>query len=99
MTDSAVPEYNTMARISFTIGLLEIIIALIPPFLNFSICCGPFGILGAILGVISLRQIRAGLGRPADRWFALFGIILGALPMLALCGTFIYYFFTGQIHN
>lgn len=91
------PERNDMARISLAIGALGVIAALIPPILYFSFICGPVGLLGAALGVFALRQIHNGQGRPGDRAIAIAGIVLGALPMLALLGIFVYYFATGQI--
>lgn len=96
-TPSPSPEHNDMARISLVIGILGVIAALIPPFLYFSFICGPVGLLGAGLGIFALRQIHNGQGRPGDRVIALAGIVLGALPMLALLSIFVYYFATGQI--
>jgi hypothetical protein len=90
-------ESNVMALISLIIGVFEIIVALIPPFLFLSMVCGPVGILGAILGGVSIRQINQGNGRPIDRWLAIIGIILGVLPMVILAGIFIYNLVTGQM--
>jgi hypothetical protein len=90
-------EHNVMALISLVIGVLEIIVALIPPFLFLSMVCGPGGILGAILGWIALRQIKQGSGQANDRWLAITGIFLGILPMLILVAIFIYTSITGQM--
>jgi len=91
------PERNDMALISMVIGVIGIIAAFIPPFLFLSLICGPVGLLGALLGFIALRQINRGHGTSSDRVRAVLGIILGVLPMLALCGMFFYYLSTGQI--
>jgi hypothetical protein len=90
-------EHNAMALISLVIGVLEIIVALIPPFLFLSMVCAPLGILGAILGWIAIRQINQGAGRSRDHWFAIIGILLGILPMIVLLGIFIYTSITGQM--
>jgi uncharacterized membrane protein len=90
-------EHNAMALISLVIGVLEIIVALIPPFLFLSMACGPLGILGAVLGWLALRQIKQGSGQPRDRWLAIIGIFLGLLPMVILLGIFIYTSINGQM--
>jgi len=97
--NQAQPERNDMALASLVIGGISLLTGVIPPFLYAWLVCAPFGILAAVLGFMALRQVASGHGRPADRWMALAGIILGLLPVTVLLGIFLYTLLTGQMDS
>ena len=81
---AAPTQTSTTAIISLIVGILAWLSLPVNFILPFAFCCsGVIGLVGVVLGHMSLREVAQSAGRVTGRGLAIAGLVLGYLMLVA----------------